>query len=821
MAKGLTLATRLRRSEPMKGILCPLRFAAVVIIFFFDAQAQVRLTVNDSGVSVPVVRLDEGVLYARRIDGSEFSVSPDRIQLEGDLVAERRQVLWAPEYAIIRSPLHKWSGSAPLYEATVSLAHTPASKAPEKPLNSELLDAWPEGSSGEMLVVVAWVVDRKLDQIRIVPITPGKLRGFFFFRERLELSELARRGQPVLLGWREGAFLEVRNRVQDEKVAEAFIAARVDDEESLVRLLAAGLAPRTAVTRDRRTLLHAASEAGSLRVVERLLATSADPSATDFPDQLTPLHLAARNGREDVVKRLVVSKKVVNERTVAGVSAIMTASRNGHLESVQHLLDARADVRNQSRQEESVHGGSITAGYSDVAELVHRRGTDSSGLRLSFAYTDMEYRLVNHAIEGHSSMVGYLLKKKVSPNSSTRTRTALQAAAISGDPATIKLLVDAGARVDEQPPDTPSALMLSVTQGSLDAVRLLVAAGAEINRKDRAGATALHAAAGANRIEIVEFLLREGADPSVRTEAGISPLGVALLSDAKDVAAQLIALGQRIDWREQPGPQLLESVLRLDQVELLRTMLADGLAPNAELIPGWPLLSVARALSASRSEEELLSYGAAFSSDEPLIPLAQTSRSPFLRTSTIPLDPRLASEDFDEDTLWVEVVISADGRVLWPRVAAGNTHRLFPVARRLVASWRFEPALHEGHPVATQLKVPVFFPSSRSRVFLANQVARAPRMFDRPKPKYPTDLIDEKISGEVKLSVVVGMDGIPESIQLDQASHPAFAPAAVAAVEKWVFEPGVRNGTPVRTLISFSLTFAPPTASDQVGDSIP
>ena len=127
--------------------------------------------------------------------------------------------------------------------------------------------------------------------------------------------------------------------------------------------------------------------------------------------------------------------------------------------------------------------------------------------------------------------------------------TPFMRAAKSGDVATMRLLVDAGADPRLTQPNQTNALMLaaglgwrdgspaapSYDQGSepdaIEAIKLCLQLGLDINATNTAGQTALHAAiAGRGAESIIRFLVDRGADLQAKNKQGRTPLEVALAS---------------------------------------------------------------------------------------------------------------------------------------------------------------------------------------------------------------------------------------------------------------------------------------------------
>jgi TonB family protein len=65
----------------------------------------------------------------------------------------------------------------------------------------------------------------------------------------------------------------------------------------------------------------------------------------------------------------------------------------------------------------------------------------------------------------------------------------------------------------------------------------------------------------------------------------------------------------------------------------------------------------------------------------------------------------------------------------------------------------------------------------------------------------------KKVSGSVSLSIVIDSDGIPRRIRLLKGIGYGLDEEAVAAVQKWRFAPGMKEGHPVPTPARVEVTF--------------
>ncbi len=193
-------------------------------------------------------------------------------------------------------------------------------------------------------------------------------------------------------------------------------------------------------------------------MVRRLLEAGANPNAALLLGE-TPLMTAARSGYPDVVELLLAEGANVNVHAARGQTALMWAVAQKHSDVVEVLLANGANV--QARSEV----------WSQVMAVPPH------------GYPDYD-RTIPHG----------------------------------GD----------------------TALMFAARVGDLASARLLVAAGADVNDADAWGVSATVLAAHSGYRELAEFLLEKGADPNMAA-AGFSAFHVAIMRrDEKMVSALLV-----------------------------------------------------------------------------------------------------------------------------------------------------------------------------------------------------------------------------------------------------------------------------------------
>jgi ankyrin repeat protein len=115
-------------------------------------------------------------------------------------------------------------------------------------------------------------------------------------------------------------------------------------------------------------------------------------------------------------------------------------------------------------------------------------------------------------------------------------------AAFFAQPASARVLIDAGAAVDEPAANAMKVTPLhsAVASGQLEIARWLLERGADANRRQQGGFTPLHAAAQNGDVALAQLLLVHGADPDLRTEAaGATAADLARSANQAEVLACL------------------------------------------------------------------------------------------------------------------------------------------------------------------------------------------------------------------------------------------------------------------------------------------
>ena len=138
--------------------------------------------------------------------------------------------------------------------------------------------------------------------------------------------------------------------------------------------------------------------------------------------------------------------------------------------------------------------------------------------------------------------------------------TAPGAAAASGQGASLRLLLEAGADPQWQDENGRSLLMLAATRGDIETLSLLHEAGAAADHRDRAGHSALTLAAANSIADTVAWLLLN-ANVDIDHQAGAqqrSALQLAAAAGHDDVIALLLLMDVDVNAVDASGQTALQ-----------------------------------------------------------------------------------------------------------------------------------------------------------------------------------------------------------------------------------------------------------------------
>ena len=143
----------------------------------------------------------------------------------------------------------------------------------------------------------------------------------------------------------------------------------------------------------------------------------------------------------------------------------------------------------------------------------------------------MDHRLRRASYEGSMAKVAFLLAQGADPNGVEAKKGffPLERAAVCDRFAVMEMLVNAGAKIDQQDgPDGLTPLMLAAWDASSYSVKELLRLGADPQAQARDGSVALHYACREGFRGVAEMIMAEGGWSMNRDEWGRAPLDIAI-----------------------------------------------------------------------------------------------------------------------------------------------------------------------------------------------------------------------------------------------------------------------------------------------------
>ena len=309
------------------------------------------------------------------------------------------------------------------------------------------------------------------------------------------------------------------------------------------------------------------------------LGMATDLSAEALAKADVPLIDVVRSGDVAAVRALLDQTADVDVTSADGATALHWAVHEDRVAIVELLLDAGADVTATNRY--GVSAASLAAENGNAAIL--GRLLDS-GVDPATTMPGGETLLMTAARTGDTDTVRVLLARGADPNAreSRRGQTALMWAAANNNAAAIHVLAEQGADLHART-DNPSRspgrgfsiapatgftpLLFAVRGSHQDAVRVLLDAGADVNDAVSDGQSALVVATANANWELAAYLLDRGADPN-GAAAGWNALHQAVRTRRMNVGFGT------------PGPFAAGT---LDSIDLIRKLITHGVDVNARM----------------------------------------------------------------------------------------------------------------------------------------------------------------------------------------------------------------------------------------------
>ncbi len=416
-------------------------------------------------------------------------------------------------------------------------------------------------------------------------------------------------------------------------VTPLYLACSLSNVPMMEKLLAAGANPN-ATDQSGETLLMIASHVAEPRAAQALLDHGANANAKLEDSGTTNLMVAVRDNQPDIVKLLLAHRAEVNLATAigekpprrpagagggshgvgiirggmpesgaqtpatGGLTALMYAARDGHLDVVKMLAEAGADIEAPEANKITALQMAIGNNNMDVASYLLAKGANPNSaddygrtpLWLAVEMRDLE---LGRGATGPDNGIDrarafQMIKDLIAAGANVNARTTdypptrrylmglgdlswvnfvgqtpFLRAALSGDLEVMHFLLDHGADPNIETEEGTTALMAAAgvnwvtaqtfTEGDdalLEAVKLCMELGGDVNHANSMGLTAAHGAANRGSDAILQFLYDHGAKLDAKDKEGRTPYvwaqGVFLATNAPTEKPSSMALIKKL-----------------------------------------------------------------------------------------------------------------------------------------------------------------------------------------------------------------------------------------------------------------------------------
>ena len=340
--------------------------------------------------------------------------------------------------------------------------------------------------------------------------------------------------------------------------------AAMKRDRAAVAALIAQKADVNAPQADGATAVHWAVYYDDLEMLDRLIRAGARVTVANR-DGATPLTLACINGRAPTIERLLKAGADPNERGPNGETPLMMAARTGAVEAMAALLGAGADV-NATEKLRGTTALMWAAAQSHPAAVKVLVGHGANvGVRSSPAALGRTAYLAPTARQRASQLVNEPGASSAGGRGGADAGGRGRAGRGGGGAVSQPDFDNREFFVRGQNSDGGglTALVFAAREGDIESARILLDAGADVNQVTQYGWTALLTAAQNRHYALGTMLLDRGANPNIANKGGWTPLYLA--TDNRNIEGG--------DYPVRAGD--------LDHLDFIKTLLAHGADVNA------------------------------------------------------------------------------------------------------------------------------------------------------------------------------------------------------------------------------------------------
>jgi uncharacterized protein len=353
------------------------------------------------------------------------------------------------------------------------------------------------------------------------------------------------------------------NAVQADGATALHWAAYHGDVALASDLIAAGAKPSVA-NRNGSTPMWLAATHGDAAMLEVLIKAGADANEMMELGR-RPLMLAARSGNVGAVRVLLDNGADPNaSETERGTTALMQAADQGHAEVIALLIARGADIAATSKPvmrdgRTAALGNSedprISVSRQTIVSICEQPDVDLSLLQRQIAISVNIDTAVKNLVDSGVELTTELICSRFE-------RAGIGFAVAVGEGNTRG---GDGRQAREPDGGELTPLVYAARTGAIEAARVLIEAGADVNQVTRYGWSPLLAATQNRNYQMGKFLIEKGADVNIANKGGWTPLYLAT------------------DNRNLEGGDYPTPMPDMDDLEYIRLLLDNGADPNARM----------------------------------------------------------------------------------------------------------------------------------------------------------------------------------------------------------------------------------------------
>ncbi|KAI7905699.1 uncharacterized protein BX663DRAFT_500605 [Cokeromyces recurvatus] len=225
-----------------------------------------------------------------------------------------------------------------------------------------------------------------------------------------------------------------------------------------------------------RSCLHVAAMNGRLDLLEICTHHGTKVDSTDAYGR-TALHYATMNGFSHCLSFLLTCQTIdIEHRDHDGFTPLIYAIMNGHTPCVEILIQANANIEPRHDGDHIPLSLACHFGHTDIALILYNQGAKN------LPNSESLYPLHLAARQGHVELCRVLAQKKedIDKPDKYNSWTPLFWAANDGHVGCVRILINAGCKVNAKDEKGKTALYYAAWEGHMDCVQLLLDAGCEV-----------------------------------------------------------------------------------------------------------------------------------------------------------------------------------------------------------------------------------------------------------------------------------------------------------------------------------------------------